>query len=1187
MIAYHAAPSHVFALTPPAHLTFSRAFAPSMPAVAEPERPYRQALSLNGRWQFAPEPLPVGWKPNVGDVPTLPPPPDRSVRSPQNWGIGGQQSAWSTTAIKIPSPWNVNAFNKGDGGDFRCYPSYPASWEKVSMGWLKRSFTVPSTWSGKRLILHFEAVAGDAVVYVNRHEVAHNFDLFLPFEADVTADVKPGVSNEVLVSIRKASLFDDRRTIGGRPYPAGSMWGQAIVGIWQDVTLEAVPEVHVTDAYVQSKVSADTLTVDVTVRNDTSVSKTVDVGGDVRPWVNLAGKSVLDAPEPKSRLGAVVLRLPPRRVSIGAGASTTVTLSTPVHGRLKLWSPDSPTLYALTTSLSLPNRHFAASTTIGHPGSARNERIGRGAGGEGSGGVVVDARLTRFGWREYKIDGNRLLLNGKPIELRGDSWHFLGIPQMTRRYAWSWFTALKAAHGNAVRLHAQPYPALYLDMADEMGVCVLDETAIWGSDAGHKYDSPDFWNRCDDHVRRLVLRDRDHPSVFGWSVSNELGWYFGQSKREDLKPRLDQAWRDWLSTCRTLDPSRPWVSTDGDGDADGIMPTYIAHYANPANLARPDKPYGEGETGGAYYATPKYAAKFIGSVAYRSQEGRMEGIAHEAAELIDGQRKAGASYVSVFNLAWYGLQPLELGLSDTSRPYTIDDGIRFGPNREDTPGVQPERLGPYCSTFNPGYDPRLPLYRKWRLADAIAAAYAPTVAQASLPVPNPIVGQASLPVGRHTPAPPIDMIVVLAGTQSTLTSRLTAMGANVVDVPAAAPKFVVVDGADPPSTDLQALKSQLETWVTKGATCLMVDPQPGTLDRVNALLPRPIALTDRKSSSLIIAGGNTMIGNMTDADFYFTETINGNLIDHGLAGPFVDHGHVILEACPTDWRRWNNRPEPIKTAAALRSEREAKPLGPALVVLNFDSPSRFGRGAEERGGVGPGRYVVSTLDLTNGGIEVYGLLKTLLSNAGVQFKETSVDDNAAFDMFGYLRQAMVCGSFPSTSTVSAYDVDNVGVDTVVANAGDESGGVAWKSAKAGVDGAFDLLHLSLSSGGGSLAGARENASAYLSFYVWSPRPLDNLLVEPNMPKLDLLMGSDDGCQVYLNGKLIKEDRGIHPLTPDSIVGESLPLQRGWNHFVVKVVQVGGGWGFTARLRCSDPKFMGVLRTSVVPASTGG
>ena len=68
---------------------------------------------------------------------------------------------------------------------------------------------------------------------------------------------------------------------------------------------------------------------------------------------------------------------------------------------------------------------------------------------------------------------------------------------------------LHAAHANAVRLHAQPYPRFYLDVADEMGICVLDETANWGSDGQHKYDAPDFWRRCDDQVARLVRRDRE------------------------------------------------------------------------------------------------------------------------------------------------------------------------------------------------------------------------------------------------------------------------------------------------------------------------------------------------------------------------------------------------------------------------------------------------------------------------------------------------------------------------------------------------------------------------------------------------------------------------------------------------------------------------------------------------------
>jgi len=66
---------------------------------------------------------------------------------------------------------------------------------------------------------------------------------------------------------------------------------------------------------------------------------------------------------------------------------------------------------------------------------------------------------------------------------------------------------------------------LLLDVADEMGICVLDETGIWSSDGGPKMDSDDYWVYCKKHVKSLVMRDRNHPAVFGWSVCNEtLRW---------------------------------------------------------------------------------------------------------------------------------------------------------------------------------------------------------------------------------------------------------------------------------------------------------------------------------------------------------------------------------------------------------------------------------------------------------------------------------------------------------------------------------------------------------------------------------------------------------------------------------------------------------------------------------------
>ena len=445
-------------------LIFPRAFAPAQGITMPVEAPYRAELCLNGSWQFQPVAVPADFKRDQGRAPILGAP---------------ASTRWDKMPLKVPSSWNVNSFTEadGDGGDFRCYPSYPAAWKKVEMGWLRRAVSVPAAWKGQRLLLHFEAVAGEAVVFFNGHQVATNFDAFMPFESDVTQWAKFGGANEVTVGVRKAALFDDTRTTGRRPYPAGSFWGQAIAGIWGDVFLLARAPVRTDETVVQSQVAQNRLQVQVTVANDSDQPQTVSVGGQVQPWINDApindaSASVLDAPEPRWHLGATVLSVPAQTVSIAARQRKTVTLAQTVNGQLKLWAPGTPNLSALVLNVT-------------------------------RGGKTVDRQMTRFGWRQFTFEGNRQLLNGKELELRGDSWHFMGIPQMSRRYAWAWYRALQNANGNAVRLHAQPYPPFYLDVADEMGVCVLDETSNWGSDGAHKYDTDDFWKRADDQVKRV------------------------------------------------------------------------------------------------------------------------------------------------------------------------------------------------------------------------------------------------------------------------------------------------------------------------------------------------------------------------------------------------------------------------------------------------------------------------------------------------------------------------------------------------------------------------------------------------------------------------------------------------------------------------------------------------------------
>ena len=458
-------------------LVYNFPFAPSEGLVNRTEKGYRKEVGLNGYWDFQPVALPGSYVQGKGIAPELPLP---------------KEGAWSKTRIKIPSPWNINSFANRDveGPDHRNYPSYPKEWEQVKMAWMKKTIAIPADWDGQQIKLYFEAVSGYTEIYINKEKVGENFDIFLPFSVDITDKVNAGETAEVWVGVRSQSLFENNSTIGRRIVPAGSMWGYHIAGIWQDVYLLALPKVHVEDVYVKPLVSKNMLELEVTVQNNTEKKADLQIQGKVNEWVNLAGTDINSAPVPVWELGQEALKVAPVKVAIPANASSKVVLQVPVSGELNFWTPEQPNLYAVLLSLQ-----------------AKKE--------------TLDMKYERFGWREWTLQGTTQYLNGKPYQLRGDSWHFMGIPQMTRRYAWAWFTAIKGMNANAVRPHAQIYPRFYMDVADEMGICVLNETANWASDGGPKLDSELFWEASKEHLKRFVLRDRNHASVFGWSISNE------------------------------------------------------------------------------------------------------------------------------------------------------------------------------------------------------------------------------------------------------------------------------------------------------------------------------------------------------------------------------------------------------------------------------------------------------------------------------------------------------------------------------------------------------------------------------------------------------------------------------------------------------------------------------------------
>ena len=165
------------------------------------------------------------------------------------------------------------------------------AWENVPAAWMQKTVKVPLDWEGKRIVLHFGAVGGRLVVYVNGQRVGDGFDIFFAQDFDVTDLIHFGADNQILVKVISSKVFDKPGHYGRREYLSGSFWGTFISGIWQDVFLLAEPKVAVSDIFVQPLVDRDELRVEATVANHGSTPATINLSGD-GPRMDQSGRPV-------------------------------------------------------------------------------------------------------------------------------------------------------------------------------------------------------------------------------------------------------------------------------------------------------------------------------------------------------------------------------------------------------------------------------------------------------------------------------------------------------------------------------------------------------------------------------------------------------------------------------------------------------------------------------------------------------------------------------------------------------------------------------------------------------------------------------------------------------------------------------------------------------------------------------
>ena len=310
-------------------------------------------------------------------------------------------------------------------------------------------------------------------------------------------------------------------------------------------------------------------------------------------------------------------------------------------------------------------------------------------------GEVADVLEQRFGFREVTVQGHDLFLNGVKLHLRGDAWHYQGFVMQRKEYAANWYAMEKEIGVNLVRPHGLPYPPCFYDAADEAGMLVLDETAIYGSGKDMQADDPRYLDACRRHVRSHVRRDRNHPSVILWSLQNEMRWVDGRDGYQKAIPGL-------MDIYRREDPSGRLVSCDGDNRllTDEMMQVVSMHYNIDGRISDWDrkKPLTFGEHGSFHYPAPQSTAALGGRQVYDSYWAAMDAAALREALFLRVARREEVTAVCPYDYVHY---------MNKAMPF---EDRTLDPGDVTAPGPHPSILKAYSLTVNNGQMPDLPLY---------------------------------------------------------------------------------------------------------------------------------------------------------------------------------------------------------------------------------------------------------------------------------------------------------------------------------------------------------------------------------------------------------------------------------------------------------------------------------------------
>jgi len=415
---------------------------------------------LNGTWDF-------NWSAKPADVPVdfLKEEFDQweDIKVPMNWELQG----WGQPIyVNIRYPW----------GD-KNYPNIPD--DNNPVGIYKKTFTVPAGWKGMDVRLHLGGVTSAYYAYLNGEMLGYSQDSRLPAEFDITSRLKAGENTLILKVYRwsDGSYLEDQ-----------DHW--RLSGIHRDVMLLAEPKVALSDFFVKTDLDAKYEDATLMIKPEVTFPKGAKLSGhDIKATLYDDNGSVVE--EETIKMNTVAKYWYDQRF-VTKFDFVNMQIPNP-----KKWTAETPTLYTLVLALT------------------------------DKAGQLLEAKSTKVGFRKIEVKEGVFTVNGAPVKLYGVNRHdhnaktgkTVSYEDMERD-----MKLLKQLNLNAVRCSHYPNNPAFYDLADKYGIYVMDETNLETHGLGGELSNNPAWAKAFlERAIRMVERDKNHPSIFSWSLGNESG----------------------------------------------------------------------------------------------------------------------------------------------------------------------------------------------------------------------------------------------------------------------------------------------------------------------------------------------------------------------------------------------------------------------------------------------------------------------------------------------------------------------------------------------------------------------------------------------------------------------------------------------------------------------------------------